>query len=254
VFLLSIQGAGAVGIYAAAAKLMKVTTYFSKAFCDALYPIMSRQAVLVDGNVLARTYRQSVKWVMIVIVPFIVLATVESRSIMRTLYGPEFVAASFVFQIFAWRAGLGFFTQLCGTTLFAMERQALVFKATGIGAIASVLLYTFLIPQYSYAGAAFSLLGAVLIEFLLQVIFVHQRLKTASIRAHIIKPVAAGIVMAGFCAFFNFVPVFPLAALGFLLYGATLIMLGVISRDEVEMLWHAVLTMLQSKTVREVYK
>lgn len=254
VLLLSMQGAAAVGIYAAAAKLVKVTTYFSKAFCDALYPVLSRQAALPDKSLLEITYSQSVKWLMISIVPFIAFATVQSAGIMRNLYGQDFVEASFVFQIFAWRAALGFFTQFCGITLYALGRQRVVFKATGASAIFSLILYAILIPRYSYTGAAFATLAALVIELVLQFPFVHQRLNSASVRASVFKPVVAGVGMTIFCVFFESLSLISLAGLGLMVYVACLVLLGVISREEVEMLLRAVMTMLQRKTVREAYK
>jgi O-antigen/teichoic acid export membrane protein len=252
VLLLSMQGAAAVGIYAAAAKLVKMTTYFSKAFSDALYPVLSKQAALADRRALAETYRQSLKWLMIAVVPLVSFATAQSATIMQSLYGPGFVEASFVFLIFAWRAGLGFLTQFCGNTLFALERQATVFKATGMGAVTSLLLYVILIPYYSYTGAAIAASAALVVEFLLQFIGVNKRLRFSLAKAFLFKAVTAGIGMAVFCALFDFVPLIPLAVLGFLVYGGCLIALGAISREELQVALRSSMTLLQRRTVREV--
>lgn len=252
VLLLSMQGAAAAGIYAAAAKLVKVTAYFSRAVSDALYPVLSRQAASRDRRLLGETYGQSVKWIMIGVVPFVAFATVQSDGIMQTLYGQEFLEASVVFQIFAWRAALGFFTQFCGTVLYALGRQRSVFKATGAGLIISLMLFAILIPRYSYTGAAFAVMAALVVEFLLQFPSVHQRLKSGSVNAFVFKPVAAGIGMAVFCVFFDFIPLIPLAGLGLLVYGGCLIALGAISREELEILSRSLMTMLQRKTVGEV--
>jgi O-antigen/teichoic acid export membrane protein len=252
VLLLSMQGAAAVGIYAAAAKLVKVTSYFSRAFSDALYPELSKRAASQDRKLLGETYGQSMKWLMITVVPFVAFAMVQSAGIMRTLYGPDFVEASVVFVIFAWRAALGFFTQFCGTALYALGRQRLVFKATGAGLIISLMLFAILIPRYSYTGAAFAVLGALVIEFLLQLPSVHHRLKSGSINVFVLKPLAAGMAMALFCAFFNYIPLTPLAGLGLLVYGGCLVIVGAISLEELMSVLRSPMTLLQRKTVREV--
>ena len=252
VLLLSMQGAAAAGIYAAAAKLVKVMSYFSKAFSDALYPVLSKQAASRNHRLLGETYRQSGKWIMIGVVPLVAFATVQSEGIMQTLYGPEFVEASVVFHIFAWRAALGFFTQFCGTVLYALGRQKIVFKASGAGLIISLVLFAILIPRYSYTGAACAVLGALVVEFLLQFPSVHQRLKSGSINAFVLKPLAAGLVMAFFCAFLNFIPLTLLVVLGLLVYGGCLIAIGAISRDELQTLIRAPFNLLQRKTMHEV--
>jgi O-antigen/teichoic acid export membrane protein len=252
VLLLSMQGAAAAGIYAAGAKLVKVTSYFSRAFSDALYPVLSRQSASQDRSLLGNTYGQSIKWIMIAVVPLVVFSAVQSTAIMRTVYGQGFEPGSIVFQIFAWRAALGFFTQFCGTTLYALGRQRFVFVATGASVAVSLILYASLIPQYSYTGAAFASLAAVVVEFSLQAPFVDQRYNFSFLRAFVMKPGFAGIVLGAFCIFFGWISVIPLAGLGFLIYGACLLLLRSISREEIRMLVHSAATMLQGKRVREV--
>jgi O-antigen/teichoic acid export membrane protein len=252
VLLLSMQGPAAVGFYAAATKIVKLTTYFSKAFSDALYPVISKQAALQDRTLLATTYREAVKWIMIGVVPFVAFATVQSTGIMRALYGPSFVAASFVFQIFAWRAALGFLTQFCGSTLYAMDQQRTVFKATGIAAGTSFLLYLILIPRFSYTGAAFAAFATLAIEFLLQFPAVHRRLKSAPLEGAVFKPLAAGVVMALFCFFFQAIPLIPLGITGLVVYSGCLVLLGAVSKEELEMLLRLPMAVLQRKAVREV--
>jgi O-antigen/teichoic acid export membrane protein len=252
VLLHSMQGAAAVGLYAAAAKLVKVSSYFSRAFSDALYPVLSRQAVSQDRSLLGKTYTQSVRWITITVVPFVAFAAVQSTDIMQSLYGNDFVGASVVLHIFAWRAAIGFFTQFCGTSLYALGRQRIVFIATGAGVIVSLVLYLILIPSYSYTGAAFATLTALLVEFALQFPFVHQRTKSGSLKALVIKPLAAGIGMAIFCVFLDFVPPTALAGLGLLIYVGCLIAMGAISRDELQTLIKAPITLFQGKTVNQV--
>jgi O-antigen/teichoic acid export membrane protein len=251
-FLLSMQGAAAVGIYAAAAKLGRVTSYFSRAFSDALYPVISRQAASQDRKVLGETYGQSVKWITIIVVPFVAFAAVQSTQIMQTLYGADFVEGSLVFQIFAWRAAIGFFTLFCGTSLYALGRQRVVFNATGAGVIISLILYVILIPRYSYNGAAFATLSALVIEFALQFPFVHQSLKSRSMKAIVLKPLAAGVAMVIFCILLDSISLFPLALLGFFVYVLCLIGMGAISRNELRTVIRAPITLLQRNAVREI--
>jgi O-antigen/teichoic acid export membrane protein len=249
--LLSLQGAAAVGIYAAAAKLANVVFYFSRAFSDALYPVLSRQAALPDFGSFAKIYGQSVKWLMIAIVPFVALAMVDSARIMQTLYGLDFIEASIVFQLFAWRAALGLFTQFCGTGLYALGRQRVVFMATGASVVVSLILFAVLIPYYSYTGAAAAALAALVIEFCLQFPFVHHRFKSGLSSAFVYKPIAAGMAMAVFCTFFSFIPLMPLAALGLLVYAGCLTVLGIVTREELQILLSSPLTLLQRRTFRE---
>ena len=251
VLLMSIQGPAAVGIYAAAAKLLRTMAYFSKAFSDAIYPVLSKQAALKDQTALAETYQESLRWLTIAVVPFVAFAMVQSESVMRILYGSGFVDASVVFQIFAWRTALGFLTQFYGTTLFALEQQATVFKAAAVSTVASVFLYIVLIPSYSYTGAAFAVLVTLIIEFVPQFLAVNQRLKSGLSIAIIFKPIAAGIGMGFFCAYSDFIPLFLLAGLALLLYAGCLIVLGAISREELAMLFRFLISLLQRRTVRE---
>jgi O-antigen/teichoic acid export membrane protein len=249
--LLSMQGATAVGLYAAAAKLANVAFYFSRAFTDALYPVLSRQATLRDFGSFAETYGKFMKWLMIAIVPFVAFSMAESERIMRTLYGRSFIEGSVVFQVFAWRAALGLFTQFCGTGLYALGRQRLVFIATGTSVVISLILFAVLIPSYSYTGAAFAALVALVIELFFQFPGIYRRVKPALRITFAYKPIIAGAAMAVFCAFLNFIPVIPLAALSILVYGGCLIVLGVITREELQTLFNSPLMLLQRRTARE---
>jgi O-antigen/teichoic acid export membrane protein len=254
VLLLSMQGPVAAGIYAAGAKLVKVTSHFSRAFSDALYPALSRQAVSQERRMLRETYGHSVKWIMITVVPFVAFATVQGDDIMRTVYGQDFVQASVVFQIFAWRAALGFLAQFCGTTLYASGRQRVVFIATGTGVITSLFLYAVLIPRYSYTGAALAVLIALVVEFFLQAPFVSQQNNFAFVKRFVWKPAAAGLVLSTFCIFFESLSLVVLAGLGSIVYVGCLVLFRSISREEVEILVRSSITMLRGKAVREVYK
>jgi hypothetical protein len=60
--------------------------------------------------------------------------------------------------------------------------------------------------------------------------------------------------MTLFCIFFGSLPLIPLGGLGFLVYGACLLVSGAVSRKEVDMLLRAMTTMLQGRAVRAVYK
>jgi O-antigen/teichoic acid export membrane protein len=248
--LLSMQGPTAVGLYSAGAKLVKFTSYFSKAFNDALYPVLSKQAALSDATVLTRTFRGSAKWIIIVVVPPIAFASVQGTAIMEMLYGPGFTEAGFVFVVLAWRAGLAFLTQFCGNTLFAMERQGSVFKATGAGAIASVLLYAILIPHYGAAGAATGALAAFVIEFMLQFLALGQRLRSSFIRSFVGKPVLAGVAMGVVCASIKPIHLIPLACLGLVVYGVLIVLVGAITLQDVYTPLKSLLLSVQDRVAR----
>jgi O-antigen/teichoic acid export membrane protein len=233
--LLSLQNATAVGIYVSGAKLGQLLVYLSKAFSDALYPVLSRQAAFRNLTALSASYQHSLKWLVVGVVPFLALAAIHSRGIMTLIYGARFSEAAIVFHIFAWRAALALATQLCGTTLFALGRQRLVFCATAASALLSVGLFILLIPRFSYTGAALATLAALVLEFSIQFSFIAGRLKFSFIGMVMAKLFLVGL---GLLLFFraDFLPLIPLSIMGGVIYLIALFLLRIVSREELETL------------------
>jgi O-antigen/teichoic acid export membrane protein len=79
-----------------------------------------------------------------------------SRPLIEALYGARYAPASNAARLVMLGQGARFFTILCTFSLIAVRRNVLYAIASIVGLIVNVGLNIYLIPRYSYGGAAFA--------------------------------------------------------------------------------------------------
>ena len=153
VMLTNMVGTYATGIYNATYKLISVLTLFYSVYTAVIFPVMSR-FYKNDESLLVISFEKSIKYLMLIIIPLAVATVFYSKDVMQLIYGHSYDGGSTVLSILIWTVCLLFISGACNTLLNASHKEVSVTKIYAIAAIFNVILNFFMIPYYSYDGAA----------------------------------------------------------------------------------------------------
>ena len=154
-----IHGEAAVGLYAAASKITSFGSPLVASFTSAMFPYMSR---LHGESSLAfrRLGEESVKHMLAVALPGIVIVAVFADRVIGTLYGDAYAGAVPVLRVVIWVFIFNLLNPFVSHLLFARGEQATSLTIGAITAVASLGLSFALIPMWGPFGAACALLAS----------------------------------------------------------------------------------------------
>ena len=153
VMLTNMIGAYASGIYNATYKLISVLTLFYSVYTAVIFPVMSK-FFNDDETLLLISFEKSIKYLMLVIIPIATATVFYSNDIIHLIYGHKYDAASSVLCILIWTVCLLFVSGATTSLLNASHEEMNVTKIYAIAAVFNIVLNFFMIPQFSYNGAA----------------------------------------------------------------------------------------------------
>jgi O-antigen/teichoic acid export membrane protein len=159
-----------------------------------LYPLYSRTAHFSPGR-FGEVYSQSVKFFMLLSVPFATFFMAWAKPLLTLALGARFLPALPAMQLL----GLGlipFFISTLFQYLFAaLDAQKSFFKSTLIGSSLRVVLLIALIPRYHYVGPAIAFVSA---EIVIVGIWIYQLAKLGyplNFNHVFLRPLVAGAGM-----------------------------------------------------------
>lgn len=153
IMLTNMVGDYATGIYNATYKLISVLTLFYSVYTTVIFPVMSK-LFKNDKKLLIISYEKSVKYLMFIIIPIAIGTMLYSSDIIQLIYGHEYNQAASVLSILIWTVCLLFISGASNTLLNASHKEVTVTKIYAIAAVFNVVLNFFMIPHFSYNGAA----------------------------------------------------------------------------------------------------
>ena len=153
------HGEAAVGLYAAASKITSFGSPLVASFTSAMFPYMSR---LYGESSLAfrRLGEESVKHMLAIALPGIVIVAVFADRVIGTLYGEAYVGAVPVLRVVIWVFMFNFLNPFVSHLLFARGEQSTSLTIGAITAVAALGLSLALIPIWGPLGAACALLAS----------------------------------------------------------------------------------------------
>jgi O-antigen/teichoic acid export membrane protein len=160
------HGEAAVGLYAAASKITSVGSPLVASFTSAMFPYMTR---LYGESSLAfrRLGEDSVKHLLAVAVPGIVIVAVFADRVIEMLYGDAYIDAVPVLRVVIWVFIFNVLNPFVSHLLFARGEQATSLRVGAIGAVTSLALSIALIPTWGSIGAACAVLASTTLAFCL---------------------------------------------------------------------------------------
>jgi O-antigen/teichoic acid export membrane protein len=147
----------AVGIYDAAVKLSEIWGFFPGVFIASLFP-----AII---NARTRDHREYIKRFWTLGLFSVGLAGVIASAvfifaplIIALIFGPQFIESSSVLRIYIWSLVGAISVTLIQSYLIAENKAKKILVLTALGALANILLNTWMIPLYGIYGAAWATL------------------------------------------------------------------------------------------------
>ncbi|MBI1800544.1 MAG: oligosaccharide flippase family protein, partial [Chloroflexi bacterium] len=230
------RGDTVVGWYTTAYRYLDGINILPSTFTIALFPVFSRYAAGAP-DALMRAYRKSLKYLIILAVPLMVLSFVYAEGIILLFGGPDYLPeAAIALRLLIGFMPLSFINNVTHYVLIAVNQQRYLTKAFVIGATFNVAANLLFIPLFSYRASAiitiFSEL-ALLIPFYLGI---RRHVGTVDWLALAWRPAAAGCVMGLLSAAFSAASPALLIPAALAVYSVTLLVLRALDDDDRDML------------------
>lgn len=184
------------GIYSAAYKLISVLTMFYTVYSAVIFPVMSR-LYKNEKNLLVVSFEKSIKYFMLLIIPISFATILYSTDIVVLFFGHEYIETSSVLSILIITVPLSFIDAICINLLNASHKERYVTSTYLIATTTNIILNFFIIPKYSYDGAAFTniLSDIILTIFLFYSIYKLNSMPKKKLYLDLFKIITASIIL-----------------------------------------------------------
>jgi O-antigen/teichoic acid export membrane protein len=144
-----------VGIYAAAVKVVEVGYFVPVIICSSLFPAIINAKKIGEEFYHLRLRRF---YLLMLGIPAIIAVPVTffAKPIIIILFGPEYLPAVIVLQVYIW-SSIGFFLGMAVSQyLLAENKSSFIFYINVFAMVVNIGLNLILIPTYGLLGAAFA--------------------------------------------------------------------------------------------------
>lgn len=220
------------GIYNATYKLIAVLTLFYSVYTAVIFPVMSK-FFKNDKKLLIISYEKSIKYLMLIIIPISIGTMFYSLDIIQLIYGHQYDAASSVLSILIWTVCLLFISGASNTLLNASHKETTVTKIYAIAAVFNIVLNFFMIPYFSYNGAAITTVLSDVLIVALQTYVIHKIGHKVNKRLYfdLIK-IIIGSAVLGIALYFLNLNMWVAIPLGLVIYLVVIHLLKVFDNDD----------------------
>ncbi len=238
IMLSMMKGDAVVGWYNAAYNLVLAFTLIPQLFMNAIFPLMSSYYVSSKDS-LKRAYEKSFKYLFILGLPLAVGITLLPERFILLLYGEQFYPSIIALQILAWDILLIFLFMCFGFILVLIDKQNQMAVIAGCAAFINVILNLFLIPSFSYVGAAIATIITETILIFLYFMLISKNFYKLSISKMVTKPLIATSIMGFFVYYLTNINLFLLILLAVLVYFISLYFVKGFSKEDLDLLRQA---------------
>jgi len=235
ILLKTLRGNADVGIYGAAYKVLENITFFPGMIIGLLMPMMSYY-IFKDRKKFQEIVNENFKLFIILIIPLIVIVLFLAEDIIQIIAGSEFMASATVLRIVVFALAFIFFGMLFGNILVAANLQKKQLIALIICATFNVTANLLLIPHYSYLATSYVSVATEFLVVVLSAFIVYKNLHFLPKMSKFPLVLLAGAIMSLYYFLFANLPFIFLLLSGPLLYFAILVILKVITKEEIKTL------------------
>ncbi|MDD5027122.1 MAG: flippase [Candidatus Omnitrophica bacterium] len=200
VLLLGIKGALEVGSYSVAVKFAELFNIVPVALTASMLPVLSLYFKTSRPD-FDKMYRLGFKYLLLLIIPVAVWASLFSGEIVSFIYGKQFLSSGTALAILIWAEIFVFIGIVNNAILVASDKQALDPLFTGVSAAVNITMNLLLIPKYGFIGAALSSLIAYPVGPVMGFFIKTTRPYSSSMLYYSLKPLAASSLMFVFIYF-----------------------------------------------------
>lgn len=190
-------GNTAVGIYSSAYKIITVFTTIYTVYTYVVFPLMSK--LYKDSEDLLKiSYEKSIKYLIMIMLPFAIGITIYSQDIITLIYGKSYIFAGDVLKILIWNVLFIMINGASTSLLNSSNSEVAVTKINGLACLVNVVLNLFLIYYLSYIGASIAtIITGVIIFILMTYIILKNKYKPdKSLIYGIVKICVSGLILS----------------------------------------------------------
>lgn len=235
VIILSLYGTqDMVGLYGAAYRVVDVLAQMAMMIMGVMLPLMAYQWSRNIKEKFKIYYQQSFDVMMLLAVPAMVGVILLAEPIMVLVAGVEFAGSAIALQILSVAVFGVYLGAVFGHASVAINKQKQVMWIFISDAVITLIGYLIFIPMYGMLGAAWMTVFSELYAGILLWIMIRKYSNTPLQFKAVNKIIFATLIMALVLWLLHFLPVLVLVLLGACTYGATLYLIGGISRDTIK--------------------
>lgn len=232
VMLTHLIGSYPTGIYNAAYKLISVLTLFYSIYVAVIFPAMNK-FYKNDESLLTISLEKSIKYLSLIMVPIAIATMFYSTDIIQLIYGNKFDAAASALSILIWTVCLLFINGACTMLLQASHKEVTVTKVYAIAAVFNIVLNIFMIPHYSYNGAAFTTVMSDLLILIIFAYIIYKLKYTINKKLYLdIVKILVGSAILGIALSYLHLNMWVALPVGIIIYFAAVYLLRVFDDDD----------------------
>ena len=220
-----------VGYYTAAYKVFEVSTMVSSTYFLAIFPVMTRY-FNESTERFANLVETSLKFIVIIMILMVALVFMYSDLIITLIYSEKFLASIAALKILSATALFVSLDQVFTGMLLAGNRQNIDLKVIMISSICYLAFLFLLIPYFGLYGASWATLAAMFVQMTLRFFYARKYILKVNIWGTIGKIMIVGLAMAFLIVLMKNVTWLIVIPLAIVFYISMLILLRVISKDE----------------------
>lgn len=226
-----------VGIYGATYRVLEILTQFPYMFSGLILPILTINYAknIIDFK---RVFQKAFDFLVIAALPLVFGTIVVAGKIMTLVAGNEFVEAGAVLQIIILATAIIFVNTIFGYSIIVINKQRQMIPAYVLTAIVAVTGYFFLIPRYSYFGAAWMTVVAEALIFSLNIIMFYKTTKFFPKLTIIYKALLASLVMSASVYLLRDLHVGVIVIIAAIIYSVVLYLVKGVSRETISEIIH----------------
>lgn len=236
ILLSLLQNEAAVGIYAAALKVVNLWWFLPSMFMSSVYPVLARSYYETDGRdrLIVAT---SLKYVLLFSLPLAAGMSVTAGAIIQLLFGPEFASSTDVLRIVSWILPAGAVCAVLWRVLAAQDRQVKDLHAQLIAVAVRVVAGVILITTLATMGAGLAAVIGVMTSALLYYRFSVRGRVRSQIVGTLVRIGAATAMMAISAAWLDTIcPLWIVVAGAAVVYAVGVLLSGALSKRDFAML------------------
>lgn len=220
------------GHYNAAYNLVFALVTLSNVLNTALYPSLSREAVNNPAR-LPGIYERLLRYLLLVALPLAVGGFILAEPLVDFLFGAEYKPSAQLLAILIWTVPLMFISEFLGYVITIAGREASAARAIVVSSSVSVIANLILIPRYGVLAAAIITLVTEMVLVSQYLWMLRELLKKMHWSIFLNARFFAALLSMAIVAYlFRYLPAPLTIGLGGALYGAMLLAMGVIGREE----------------------
>lgn len=226
-----------VGWYNAAYKFIYFFLSFYSIFIISIFPVMS-SFYKTSHKSLKFAFERSFKYLLIISIPITIFTTLLATRIILLVYGTDYIPSIIALQVLIWTIIFMFINGLAGNLLGSVNKQMIVTKITGFGAISNILLNIILIQKFSYIGASFAtvITEFVLMPFLIYFIWQNGYTTLNPLIKDLPKIIFSGLIMAIFILYLYSLNLFLLILIASIVYFGTIFLTKTLDEKDISIL------------------